>query len=473
MKYDRYKSGKNSRQTSREKRESNNEKEIVTAFTLATDGRALAKSKEGALVFIDRLLPGETAQVNVTTVKSSYKSASIHKITNEAPERVHAPCSYYAECGGCSLQHLQQEFHIDYKVQWLFETLNRIGKWKSENISEIKKRLSIVYLNQWNYRRRIRLHFDGKNLGFKKNLTHHITDISDCLIAHPLINKKIEELSSLCQEGFKFLASQNELKTIKLELELTVSDNNKCIVHIARLETEPKKIESISFTYYQKLFVIQHDERLQLGHPELGRMKIKKESFVQPHMQSIESYYFHIKSSLNKFLSNLFVKKMDIKTDNKFSALDLFCGAGVFTCIPYFLSKKYSFDIDVLGVEGIGPSVDSFKMNYKDHAVRVECEDVFSYIDKKFKKVTSGLEEPVSVVIVDPPRSGFGLEATQKLVEICDRVCFIAFLACDPATFARDSRVLIQARFKITDCFLFEAFAQTPHYELLFCFERS
>ena len=134
---------------------------------------------------------------------------------------------------------------------------------------------------------------------------------------------------------------------------------------------------------------------------------------------------------------------------------------------------NYLFDFNTLGVEGIGPSMASFQKIYEEYPISGECDDVFSFIDKKFKNITSGLDEPVSVVIVDPPRSGFGLEASQKLVEICDKTCFIAFLACDPATFARDSRIFIQAGFKISECFLFDAFAQTPHYELLICFERS
>ncbi len=69
------------------------------------------------------------------------------------------------ECGGCQIQHIKQENQISTKIQWFFETLKRVGKWDSEHIAAAEKRISLVYLKTDHYRRRIRLHFDGKNLG--------------------------------------------------------------------------------------------------------------------------------------------------------------------------------------------------------------------------------------------------------------------------------------------------------------------
>ncbi|MBX9838903.1 MAG: hypothetical protein K2X69_11400, partial [Silvanigrellaceae bacterium] len=73
----------------------------------------------------------------------------------------------------------------------------------------------------------------------------------------------------------------------------------------------------------------------------------------------------------------------------------------------------------------------------------------------------------------DPPRSGCGIATMQKIVEICSKKALVLYLACDPASFARDTRVLLEGGFKIKNLSLFDSFGHTIHYEVLGCFEKS
>ena len=61
----------------------------------------------------------------------------------------------------------------------------------------------------------------------------------------------------------------------------------------------------------------------------------------------------------------------------------------------------------------------------------------------------------------------------QKIVEICAKNALILYLACDPASFARDSRVLLEGGFQLTNLTLFDSFGHTTHYEVLGCFEKN
>jgi 23S rRNA (uracil1939-C5)-methyltransferase len=66
------------------------------------------------------------------------------------------------------------------------------------------------------------------------------------------------------------------------------------------------------------------------------------------------------------------------------------------------------------------------------------------------------------LIIADPPRSGLGKEATEELIRIQPKR--LTIVSCDPATLARDLKVLLTA-FEITRMTLVDLFPQTYHLE--------
>ncbi len=66
-------------------------------------------------------------------------------------------------------------------------------------------------------------------------------------------------------------------------------------------------------------------------------------------------------------------------------------------------------------------------------------------------------------VVLDPPRAGLGLEATRMLARIGPRE--VTYVSCDPATLARDLRILVDAGYTITRLDLLDMFPQTFHLE--------
>ncbi|MGY3804290.1 class I SAM-dependent RNA methyltransferase [Pigmentibacter ruber] len=443
-----------------------NEREIITAYSLSTDGKAIAKGEDQIVVFVKDLLPGEKAKVEIIKKKSTYKLALVTKLESTVSYRTIPPCQYYDLCGGCQLQHISSEFQSNFKLQWFFETLKRIGKWNDSHFLKAEQILEVVYLKKEYYRRRIRLHFDGKNLGFKQSSSNKVTNISNCLITTELINNKIEFIKKALLKCVSLL----ENKHWECEIEITESDDEKIIIHVADVFNFDKNLQiSNIIKVIEKNLEINQDQHILIKHPDLQKFKLKKQSFIQPHINCIFHYYKYIKFSID-----LFLKKYQFRIQN-FITYDLYSGAGVFTGIPYFAGLQYNLKINCYGIEGIKEAIESLNQNYKNLPVQGKTQNVDDFIQEQFENKTKDPNNyhGIHILILDPPRSGCTITNMQKIVEICAKNALILYLACDPASFARDSRVLLEGGFQLTNLTLFDSFGHTTHYEVLGCFEKN
>lgn len=305
MKYHRHKqSSKKSTHHEKKNTETFLGKDNVISYTLSTDAKGIARLEDGSIVFVEDLLPGEKALIKIHAQKSTYKRATVLNRENDSEHRATPPCPYYSKCGGCQLQHVKQEKQIDFKIQWFFETLKRVGKWDTSHISLAEKKTSFVYLKTDNYRRRIRLHFDGKNLGFHGSESNQIVPIDSCFIARKKINEKI---SYLKDKLISFNTSQS-IPGLEFDIELTESDDEKVLfnfVNINSKEPNSTKIKQALNTHFD----LQEDQLIHLKHPVLKKFKLKKESFIQPHFDAVECYYEHISNCVDSFFTSMLKTK--------------------------------------------------------------------------------------------------------------------------------------------------------------------
>ncbi|KAB8033786.1 class I SAM-dependent RNA methyltransferase [Fluviispira multicolorata] len=448
------------------------EKETLTSYALSTDGKAIARGEDGIIVFIKDMLENETAKVEIINKKSNYKNAIINKIESPSPHRVTPPCKFTDRCGGCQLQHVSPEVQSELKSRWFFETLKRIGKWDSANINSAEKLLSLIFLKQEHYRRRVRFHFNGKELGFRGSHSNRIVDIDHCLIASLKINEKISFLKDNLIKAFKEIQEKKFGKLMECEIELTECDDEKVVLNIADFQVDQDPNKEICLTIIEKYLTIQNEQIIHLKHSELPRFRLKKQSFIQPHLDCIQLYYQHIKENTDDFFKNIIKNKQD---KNQFIAWDLYSGAGIFSPLPYFSGKRFNVDVQCFAVEGIKDAIDSLNINCKNLPVAGIVNDVEVFVDQEFKKKLDPLTQfkDIDIIILDPPRAGAGIEIMQKIVELCSKKSLVMYLACDPASFARDTRVLLEGGFRLKSLNLFDAFGHTIHYEVLGCFERG
>ena len=147
-----------------------------------------------------------------------------------------------------------------------------------------------------------------------------------------------------------------------------------------------------------------------------------------------------------------------LELDEDCVAADLFCGVGTFT-IP--LAKRCG---GVYAVESYGSSVRNLR-----HTVEQENVDV-EVIGGDATRELPELGE-LDALIVDPPRSGLAKEIIGSIAEAAP--LRVAYVSCDPATWARDVKLLEAAGFELLQATPVDMFSQTFHVETVSIFANK
>ena len=136
-------------------------------------------------------------------------------------------------------------------------------------------------------------------------------------------------------------------------------------------------------------------------------------------------------------------------------AVDLYSGVGLFT-LP--LARRFS---RVVAVEGHAASSAYARLNLSDAGLdnaTVETSAVGDWLARRAAELA-----PVDFVLLDPPRSGAEPETVAGIIELRPRR--ISYVSCDPATLARDLRVLTTSGYQLDSVRAFDMFPQTHHVE--------
>ena len=134
------------------------------------------------------------------------------------------------------------------------------------------------------------------------------------------------------------------------------------------------------------------------------------------------------------------------------SCLDLYAGVGLFAA---FLGDAVGPTGSVLAVEASSRACADAARNTDD----------LPWVRVRTAAVTSAVLKPVDLIVLDPPRAGAGLEVSAALARQRPRA--MAYVSCDPATLARDLRVLLDAGWSLSSLRAWDLYPQTEHVELL------
>lgn len=143
--------------------------------------------------------------------------------------------------------------------------------------------------------------------------------------------------------------------------------------------------------------------------------------------------------------------------------LDLYCGTGT---IGMTMASKAG---KVIGVEVVPEAIEDAKANAVRNGVKnIEfiCGDSAQAVQMLRKR-----GERPTVVVVDPPRKGCGLPVLEHIVEIAPRK--IVYVSCDPATLARDLKLLVKAGYCLQTLAPVDLFPRTAHVETVALLEKA
>ena len=183
-----------------------------------------------------------------------------------------------------------------------------------------------------------------------------------------------------------------------------------------------------------------------------GRLIDEAELRIGPYRLSTDAFFQVNRHLLGTMLRLVTAHAARVK--HKRTAIDLYSGVGFFT-LP--LAKLFE---RVIAVEGSAISTRYARMNALENVKVIEAP-----VERQLKHLPKG-----DFIFVDPPRAGARREVVDAVGELTREV--IAWLSCDPVTFARDASRLVAGGWRLESLDLLDLFPNTHHVETLAAFTR-
>ena len=411
--------------------------EQLTIARVGHQGDGIAETADGA-VFVPGALPGEVVRAAVKDGR-----AEGVEILEPSAERVPIQSQTYAECGVAPLQHWAAEPYLAWKRALVIETLAREG---------IETEVEATVATPPGVRRRIALHArrseDGRVvLGFKARRSWRVVSLDHCPLSDPRINAALPALASVAAP---FLGGAKSAPT----LHVTVTDSG-LDVDITGVERGGRSAD-----------VAQQGVRAARA-ADIARLSMDGETLVMMRQPTVRFGRATVPLPAASFLQAspvaeaAMVERAVGAVKGAKRIADLFCGAGTFT----FLLAEVA---PVLAADSSAGAVAALKAGAGKaqglKGIDAQARDLFR------RPLSPHDLKGVEALVFDPPRAG-ALEQTQQFAGT-KSLSLVVGVSCNPATFARDARVLIDAGFVLERVTPVDQFLWSTHVELVGVFRR-
>lgn len=428
--------------------------------SLSHDGRGIAR-QDGKTQFVDGALPGETVMAKMLSSRRRFDELRTLEVLERAPERQSPACAYADLCGGCSLQHMQEDAQIGFKEQTLREHFAHFGGIEPEQWVPPMRSESTT-----GYRRKARLgvrYVRARNsvlVGFREKRNSFLTDIDRCVVLDPRVGERITPLRELLRE----LDAYDRIA----QVEVACGDETAALVfrHLDPL-SEADRNRLVAFGQAHDLHVYLQPKGPDTVHriwpvaadPREERLSYRLDAFDLT-LRFHPMDFTQVNAGINRAMVQRAVDWLDVQPGDR--VLDLFCGLGNFT-LP--LARRGA---QVVGVEGDEAMVvrgrENARLNGLNNVTFYGADLHGDFTGQPWAR------EGFDRILIDPPRSG-AEEVCRYLTAFGARR--IVYVSCNPATLARDAGVIVRNGYRLKRAGVMDMFPHTTHVESIALFERA
>lgn len=419
-------------------------------------------------IFVIGAIPGEKVQVEIRAIKKNFAQGRLIKIIEPVSFRTEAPCTYFGQCGGCQLQHINYEKQLEFKTQQVKDTLSKIGGIDID----VENTLGMAY--PWRYRNKGHFHLDKINreikIGFYEPDTHDFVPAKESLLFSSVINHLLgylEEQLTLAEVSvYERTVGQGYLRNIMVRESRATGEIMLIFVTNEDTWLLDEVVRSV-LAVFPQVKSVYHNINKSTKSVILGSKfkRISGQAFLQ---DTIGSFIFKISPQSFFQVNNeqaliLYEKALEYANlSGKETVIDAYCGIG---SIAIYLANQAR---RVIGIEVVEEAIEDAKENAKlNHVSNTEF-----IVGRAEKWLPRWVEEGdrADVILVDPPRKGCGQEVLEAIVKAKpERVVYVS---CNPATLARDLKYLVANGYEIRKVQPVDLFPQTGHVECVVLMSR-
>jgi 23S rRNA (uracil1939-C5)-methyltransferase len=404
---------------------------------LGSRGEGIADTAAGPH-YVPYTLPGET--VEVEPWRGHPDRSHLSKVEIASGERIAPICPHFAVCGGCALQHLAAEPYRKWKRALVVDTLAQAG---------LAADVDALVDAHGDGRRRAVFHarrgtHDVLEVGFAALKAHHLVAIDRCPILAPGLDGAIEAAWAIAEA----LGGTRK----PLDIQVTATDNG--------LDIDVRGSGPLSAAAMGELARVAERHRLArlTRHGEIvaqraaPTVRIGRAKVVLP-----PGAFLQATAGGEAALTQL----VETHCEGAKNLADLFCGIGPFALRLAERARVTAADSDAEAIAALGAAARAIQ-GLKP--IDAQTRDLFR------RPLVPAELKAFDAVVFDPPRQGAEAQA-RMLAE--SKVPVIVAVSCNPATFARDARILVGGGYRLQRVTPIDQFLYSSHVELVALLERT
>jgi 23S rRNA (uracil1939-C5)-methyltransferase len=470
--------------------------EDIVVQSMAAEGKCVARINN-LVIFLEGGAPGDTVDVKLTKIKSSFLEGKVMAIKALSPHRTEPFCIHFGICGGCSWQHIGYDEQLKYKQQQATDHLQRIGGLDLPAIDAIvASEKTRGYRNKLDYTFSAQRWLTYEELAAKKELDaqglrsepepalgYHmprkydlVFDVKIChLQPEPSDAIRLAVKDEAIKNGIPFFDLRKQigfLRTITIRtantgevmviLQVTYDKMEWIEKILKRLERDFPPITSFQYVINGKKNDTFSDLNIITwkGNPYITETMPKPNGSGTLQFRVGPKSFYQTNSDQAYKLYMIAWKMADLQGDEL--VYDLYTGTGT---IANFVACNAA---KVVGLEYVAAAIEDAKLNSQINDVtntEFFAGDIKDLLDEDFLSANGKPD----VVITDPPRAGMHEDVCRMLLKAGPRK--IVYVSCNPATQARDMKILSE-KYDIIAVQPVDMFPHTVHVENVACLVR-
>ncbi len=457
---------------------------------------------EGYTLFIKDAVIGDTVRCKVMKAKKNYAYARLEEIIVPSDVRTEPPCRYHRQCGGCQIQAMNYPAQLAFKQKKVKNSLIRIGGFPEETVERVMEPI-VGMENAYRYRNKAQYPVgpdkEGNPVaGFYAGRTHDIVVNTDCVLGAEENKEILESILAYMKRchipAYDEKTGDGLVRHVLIRKGFASGEIMVCLVinydgkkgrkagggkngsFLPSQEELIKALEKIHGMTSVSICINTDRTNVIMGdkvYTIWGKDKICDTIYRRNTMDfsltgdGIVFYisplsFYQVNPVQTEKLYSLVLEYAGLS--GKETVWDLYCGIGT---ISLFLAEKAK---QVYGVEVVAQAVLDAKENAACNGIDNaeffvgKAEDILS---EKYGEKGTGAD----VIVVDPPRKGCDKECLATMLKMHPEK--IVYVSCDPATLARDLRVLCDGGYELKKVRAVDQFGGTVHVEVACCLQRT
>lgn len=449
----------------------------ITGYT--ADGQGVCRV-DGCAVFVPNVVRGELCRVRVTHVGQHSAHGIAEEVLRASQHRIERACPYAKRCGGCRFWHMDYAEERSLKAQRVLDALRRIGGQAIETLPILGADGEFVpcessqdpaqalpqelfgYRNKAQYQLAVR---KGEPVcGFYRAGTHEVEPVTRCRIL-PEISDRAAQLvlhwaKAQNASVYDERTGKGLLRHVFVRVGVKSGQVMVCLVaNGTKLPAQEQLVrllqEGVEGLASVVLAVNKRPGNVILGDKYItlyGEDAIEDELCGLRFRLSPRSFYQVNHDQAERLYEKAVAAAGLTGTE---TVLDLYCGTGTITLVMARRAGR------AIGVELVEQAIADAKENARRNGIENAaffCADA----GEAAKRLAQEGTRP-DVIVVDPPRKGLSTDVIGAIAQMAPQR--VVYVSCDPATLARDVKLLAERGYRLQSAEAVDMFPRTAHVE--------